>query len=72
MAFVGMHSDPGGLEAGLLEGGHQVPLLFRPVADIGVNGEYQVLLLPAALEQAGQILDDYLSSYREYLPQFWK
>ncbi len=35
----------------------------------------QCLLLDPVVndfELANQILDDYLSSYREYLPQFWK
>ncbi|HTX90095.1 MAG TPA: hypothetical protein VMC09_02670 [Anaerolineales bacterium] len=47
--------------------------------DAAVEGDRQkaiqcLLLDPVVndFEQAGQILDDYLSSYREYLPQFWK
>ena len=35
----------------------------------------QCLLLDPVIndfEQANQVLDDYLSSYKEYLPQFWK
>jgi alpha-galactosidase/6-phospho-beta-glucosidase family protein len=35
----------------------------------------QCLLLDPVIndfEQAKQVLDDYLSSYKEYLPQFWK
>jgi alpha-galactosidase/6-phospho-beta-glucosidase family protein len=35
----------------------------------------QYLLLDPVVndfEQARQILDDYLSTYKEYLPQFWK
>jgi alpha-galactosidase len=35
----------------------------------------QCLLLDPVVndfEQAGQILDDYLTSYRDYLPTFWK
>jgi len=35
----------------------------------------QCLLLDPVIsdiELAGRILDDYLTSYKEYLPQFWK
>jgi alpha-galactosidase len=47
--------------------------------DAAVEGDRQkalqcLLLDPVVndIEQAKQILDDYLSSYKEYLPQFWK
>jgi alpha-galactosidase len=47
--------------------------------DAAIEGDrekaLQCLLLDPVVndfEQARQILDDYLSSYREYLPQFWK
>ena len=47
--------------------------------DATVEGDRQkalqcLLLDPVVndMEQARQILDDYLGSYREYLPQFWK
>jgi alpha-galactosidase len=47
--------------------------------DAAVEGDrqkaLQCLLLDPVIhdfEQAKQVLDDYLSSYREYLPQFWK
>jgi alpha-galactosidase len=47
--------------------------------DAAVEGDrrkaLQCLLLDPVVndfEQARQILDDYLSNYREYLPQFWK
>lgn len=47
--------------------------------DAAVEGDrqkaLQCLLLDPVIndfEQARQVLDDYLTSYREYLPQFWK
>jgi alpha-galactosidase len=47
--------------------------------DASVEGDRQkalqcLLLDPVVndFEQAKQILDDYLTSYKEYLPQFWK
>ncbi len=47
--------------------------------DAAVEGDrrkaLQCLLLDPMvgdIEQAGQILDDYLTTYKEYLPQFWK
>jgi alpha-galactosidase/6-phospho-beta-glucosidase family protein len=47
--------------------------------DTAVEGDRQkalqcLLLDPvvADIEVAKQILDDYLTSYKEYLPQFWK
>jgi alpha-galactosidase len=47
--------------------------------DAAVQGDYQkalqcLLLDPVItdMDVAGQILDDYLSTYRQYLPQFWR
>ena len=47
--------------------------------DAAIEGDRQkalqcLLLDPVIsdIEVAGQILDDYLTSYRDYLPQFWK
>jgi alpha-galactosidase len=47
--------------------------------DASIEGDRQkalqcLLLDPVVddIETAGQILDDYLTSYKEYLPQFWK
>jgi len=51
----------------------------RLCVDAAVNGDrraaLQCLLLDPVvtdIEVAQRILDDYLTTYREYLPQFWK
>lgn len=51
----------------------------RLCVDAAVNGDRQaalqcLLLDPVItdMDLAGQILDDYLQTYREYLPQFWR
>jgi alpha-galactosidase len=54
-------------------------LVAQLCVDAAVEGDRQkalqcLLLDPVVndFEQAKQVLDDYLTSYKEYLPQFWK
>jgi alpha-galactosidase len=68
----------GALPAGIAELCRREITLVRLAVDAAVHGDRQAalqcLLLDAVitdLDVAQQILDDYLTTYREYLPQFW-
>jgi alpha-galactosidase len=69
----------GALPEGIAELCRRETTVARLAVDAAVHGDRQaalqcLLLDPVVddIEAAQAILDDYLESYREYLPQFWK